>query len=304
MDALAFFWEKNPAGEASNSVFVSRIARNLYVFLIDRANAHTGERISVGHFEIIVYADDGTISHDASVGKRGACFKKIRSGETFLRLRFAAHFSSGLLIITRGVERPAGRDRQLKGIDQHLGLKLFGETGARIVHRFSRYRINCVLLELSRPCGNKWEFLKRNARKFPGHLRCVHLEEGKPQLLPGARKNLRRRKDEAGFFRMKSRAPARVRCEPITAFAFQVQRYRYFVALLEVEIARDLDLVVGCQQFHVSHRGIEMDLVRFRFSRIDLVVEFDSNHRLFQHVIKCAHPFDFQGFRFSRRQDE
>src|SRR5260370_22384751 len=130
MDALAFFWEKNPAGKASNSVFVSRIARNLYVSLIDRANAHTGERISVGHFgnaqkhhrrraflsqQIIVYADDGTISHDASVGKRGACFKKIRSGETFLRLRFAAHFSSGLLIITRGVARPAGRDPPLKG---------------------------------------------------------------------------------------------------------------------------------------------------------------------------------------------
>ena len=100
------------------------------------------------------------------------------------------HVATRFCVATGCIDRATGRYRQLKGVNEQFGLELFREPCARIDYDFPGDRITGVAFKLSDPRRNSRQFLCRDTRQFPGHLRRVDLEKRKPQFLARTGKHL------------------------------------------------------------------------------------------------------------------
>ncbi len=187
----------------------------------------------------------------------------------------------------------------MERVDQQLRLNCFRESCARIDYRLPRDGIRSVLFKFFHARGDSRKLLRGNARQFPCDLRRVDLEEGEAQVLTRAGEHLSGWKDQARLFRSKRGAPARFRRESVAAVALKLRRNGDFVTLFEIEVACDYDLFRARKKFHLLNRRLDMDSFRRRFYGIDRVVEFDSNHRVFEWVIERAEPLHLERFGFA-----
>src|SRR5262249_52433777 len=153
------------------------------------------------------------------VGQSRARFEEIRAGERFFARWRATNITSCFGIIPRRLERAAGSHRQLKRVDEQFSLRLFRESCARIDYHLARDWIGGVLFKVFYSRGHRREFLRRNARQFPCSLWRVDLEKREAQFLARTGEHLSGWKDQARFFRVKRRAPARLGREAVTAIA-------------------------------------------------------------------------------------
>src|SRR6266513_4696621 len=102
---------------------------------------------------------------------------------------------------------------------------------------------------------------------------------------------------------MKRCAPTRLGGKAVATLAFQFGRDRHAITLGEIELSIYVDLIPAGEKPHLFHWRLNVDSVWSGFSRIDVVVELDPDHGLFERVIERGDPFDLERLGLAGRNN-